>query len=647
MRFVILHYHIFKNAGSTIEEILERSFGEGFARFDTLEREARVLSEDLLYALERNPHWKAVSSHQIRYPVPKASGLLFFDLCFLRDPIDRIRSMYDYFRMKPAPGDIISKLANEAGLGEFIAGLIERFPLYVENVQVNLLARGGDSGHPEEKDLELAIDRMLKVSFLGVVDCFKKSVIAGQHFLSPVFPALNCDQPPVNVSRGWGTSPAARIAKLRDACENRVYAELLKMNALDKELVERARTEVERRFKLVPNRIALELEDRMRLGQPSRCFEARDPNPSRVMTAREKRCPGRGSLADEFSAPPRAAERVFGAVPIPLQPTIANVFGRGFRTTLKRLVQVLPYMRVLWPLTLRGRTPLFDAEYYLASDPDVAAAGVNPLLHFIVQGAFEGRKPHPLFDTAFYLRKYPDVAAANTNPLGHYLKYGAAERRQPNPLFDPDYYFDQYPDVRKARINPLLHYVRHGAAEGRKPHALFQPDYYLSRCAEARRSGGNLLVHFLESGWKDCFPHPLFDGESYLRENPDVAAQGLNPLVHYLLFEQGNDRVLIPPQQARLEMLQVAHLNIQDMDVEIIFLTACDSKMPRKQQGTSPTIAACAARAGLARNVVLVWQDTCGRTQFIAEPQQSTFFHVIDFDQLYAQANQCPCFVLR
>ena len=403
MRFVILHYHIFKNAGSTIEEILDRSFGEGFARFDALEREARVPSADLLCALERNPHWKAVSSHQIRYPVPKASGLIFLDLCFLRDPIDRIRSMYDYLRRKPAHGDTISKLANEAELGEFIAGLIEHFPHYVENVQVNLLARGGDSDHPDEKDLRLAIDRMLKTSFLGVVDCFDKSVIAGQHFLSPVFPVLNCDHPPVNVSCGLGTSPAARIAKLRDACENRVYAELLKRNALDKELVGRARAEVERRFKLVPNCIARlgELEERMRLGQPSQCFEARDPDPSSVMAAREKPHPGRGSVADEISAPSRPAERVFDAGPLPLQPTIANVCELGFITTLKRLVQVLPYMRVLWPRTLRGGTPLFDAEYYLASYPDIAAAGVNPLLHFIVQGAFERRKPHPLFDTAF------------------------------------------------------------------------------------------------------------------------------------------------------------------------------------------------------------------------------------------------------
>jgi hypothetical protein len=501
---------------------------------------------------------------------------------------------------------------------------------------VNLLARGGDSDHLEKQDLELAINRMLRTSFLGVVDCFNKSVIAGQHFLSPVFPTLSCDQPPVNVSCGLDTSPAARIAKLRDACESRVYAELLRMNALDKELVERARAEVERRFRLVPNRIVRlgELDERMRLGQPSRCFEARDPNPSRMMTAREKPCPGRGSVADEFSAPPRAAERVFGGGPPPLQPTNANDCGRGFMTTLKRLVQFLPYMRVLWPRTLRGRTALFDAEYYLASYPDVAAAGINPRLHFIVQGAFEGRKPHPLFDTTFYLRKYSDVAAANTNPLGHYLKYGAAERRQPHPLFDPDYYLDHYSDVRKARINPLLHYVMHGASEGLKPHPLFQPDYYLSRCSEARRSDVNPLVHFLESGWKVCcYPHPLFDGESYLRENPDVGARGLNPLVHYLLFEQGNNRILSPPQQARVEMLQVAHLNIQDMDVSIIFLTACDSKL-------SPTIATCAARDGVTRNVVWVWQDTCGRTKFIAEPQQSTFFHVIDFDQLYAQADQ-------
>ncbi len=115
---------------------------------------------------------------------------------------------------------------------------------------------------------------------------------------------------------------------------------------------------------------------------------------------------------------------------------------------------------------------LFDVAYYRGHGiQDVAAAGVNPLLHFITVGAFEGRNPHPLFDTTFYLRKYRDVATSRVNPLGHYLKHGAAEGRQPHPLFDPVFYLERYPDVRNAGTKPLVHYCLYGAAEGRQPHS--------------------------------------------------------------------------------------------------------------------------------------------------------------------------------
>jgi len=305
-------------------------------------------------------------------------------------------------------------------------------------------------------------------------------------------------------------------------------------------------------------------------------------------------------------------------------------------TALKRLFQVLPYARVLRPRGGRRSRNLFDPDYYRTRYPDVAAAGVNPLLHFIVAGAFEGRQPHPLFDTAFYLRKYPDVAAANANPLGHYLKHGGAEGRQPHPLFDPAYYLERYPDVRGAGVNPLVHYVLYGAAEGRKPHPLFQPDYYLSRCPEARRRG-NPLAHFLESRGSCCSPHPLFDCESYLRANPDAAAQGANPLVHYVLLERGKEQ----GAGAFAGTFQVAHLDIQDVNLVIVFLdTAFDSKTAREQQEMRAALESCAARAGLAGNVVPVWQDRSGRTRFMAPPQQQPFFQIMSYDQLRAQANR-------
>ena len=39
------------------------------------------------------------------------------------------------------------------------------------------------------------------------------------------------------------------------------------------------------------------------------------------------------------------------------------------------------------------RSVAFDTLGYLAANPDVAAAGVNPLEHFLKFGIYEGRQP--------------------------------------------------------------------------------------------------------------------------------------------------------------------------------------------------------------------------------------------------------------
>ncbi len=167
MRFVILHYHILKNAGSTLEEALDHSFGERFQRLDSVNRDHTIgTSRSSAWSyIKSNPALDAVSSHQIRYPLPETRGILFFDICFLRDPIERVRSMYDYFRKRPAEGDPVSTLANSSTPGEFVAGMIEHFSLQIRNVQVNLIAAAGDSDEPTEADLELATRRMMDAAF--------------------------------------------------------------------------------------------------------------------------------------------------------------------------------------------------------------------------------------------------------------------------------------------------------------------------------------------------------------------------------------------------------------------------------------------------------------------------------------------------
>lgn len=76
-------------------------------------------------------------------------------------------------------------------------------------------------------------------------------------------------------------------------------------------------------------------------------------------------------------------------------------------------------------------------------------------------------KKSGLFDKKWYLKMYPDVAAAHVNPIKHYLKHGWREGRNPSPKFDTNAYLMDNPDVVCAGVCPLLHYIKFGYNEGR------------------------------------------------------------------------------------------------------------------------------------------------------------------------------------
>ncbi len=205
---------------------------------------------------------------------------------------------------------------------------------------------------------------------------------------------------------------------------------------------------------------------------------------------------------------------------------VGNRFRRRHRVLIRRIEQ----------------THLFDADFYLAANPDVREAGWNPIMHFLRVGAREGRMPNPLFDPAFYVRTYPDVGQVGANPLIHYLESGARERRNPHPLFDTAYYLRQCPDVARFGLNPLAHYLEHGAREDRKPNPYFDAAYY-RRTNPDVPGDSNPLHDFCSRGAAEGKrPSPLFDPLYYLQQNPDVKAAGVNPLAHFVLTGDREER---------------------------------------------------------------------------------------------------------
>jgi GT2 family glycosyltransferase/glycosyltransferase involved in cell wall biosynthesis len=123
--------------------------------------------------------------------------------------------------------------------------------------------------------------------------------------------------------------------------------------------------------------------------------------------------------------------------------------------------------RVRGQVDRRRRNPLFDADWYVRSNPDVAVSNMDPYRHYRRFGATEGRDPSPFLDRDWYLLTNPDVAASGMDPIDHYYYVGARDGRDPCLSFHTTCYLTMHPDVRLSGMNPLLHYQQHGIREGR------------------------------------------------------------------------------------------------------------------------------------------------------------------------------------
>ena len=112
-----------------------------------------------------------------------------------------------------------------------------------------------------------------------------------------------------------------------------------------------------------------------------------------------------------------------------------------------------------------------------------------------------------LFNEAWYLANNPDVSRANVDPALHYLRHGGYEGRDPGPEFSNNGYLDLYPDVRIAGINPLLHYLKYGINEGRvlssqrQPTQLVKPEFKCPVC-QNEIAEFQPLNSYYEKNWK-------------------------------------------------------------------------------------------------------------------------------------------------
>ena len=184
---------------------------------------------------------------------------------------------------------------------------------------------------------------------------------------------------------------------------------------------------------------------------------------------------------------------------------------------------------------------LLQTNWYLTTNPDVAAAGIDPAVHYAQHGRQEGRMPCPeadlirglgLIDAATVIRTMPDVIEAGTDPADHFCAHGWREGRRPNAYFDTAWYRANH--VVPAGMNPLVHYILFGEPAGLAPSPHFDPTWY-------RRHYGLgpivcALAHYLEHRRTQCFsPRPDFNVRAYVELRAMTMRPDRDPYAHYLV----------------------------------------------------------------------------------------------------------------
>ena len=184
MRTVILHYHLFKNAGTSLDTVLRQNFGD---RWVTREFSGPNNTEAVATWIRDTPDAVAFSSHTMMGPLPRIDGVRVVSIMLLRDPIARIRSAYRFEREQQVEtfGAVLARHTDFEGYVKVRLSMPN--DRQCRNFQTQRLAALNPGPAPEFDRALAALDML---SVVGLVSDFSGTLDRLATAIAPAFPGF-------------------------------------------------------------------------------------------------------------------------------------------------------------------------------------------------------------------------------------------------------------------------------------------------------------------------------------------------------------------------------------------------------------------------------------------------------------------------
>lgn len=230
-RHVIIHFHFFKNAGTSLDHILKKAFPQAWLQMEA-DEQGPVTAERMMAEFRDKPDLKVISSHTARLSLPETGQMQIYPLVFIRHPLDRVLSVYQFER-KQTQDTEGSIQARKLDLPEFVIWRLDRPKDFsFRNFQCQRLAGLATVGG-EVDIFQRGLNGLQSLPYVGLVEAFDQSIYVLQNWLQTGFPGVCLESARLNVTQSEDSSLAGRLAYLKSSLGNQLYTRLLKENEAD------------------------------------------------------------------------------------------------------------------------------------------------------------------------------------------------------------------------------------------------------------------------------------------------------------------------------------------------------------------------------------------------------------------------------
>jgi len=192
-REVWLHVHVPKAGGSTLRQLFNRNFDEGYYNSVSLLESKQYTAAEVSEIVRCHPQITCISDHKFSLDLPyDCAHALVRAVAFVRDPVDRFISRYFFHRHF----EEVDSIAKRTSFMEFVdIELVKEKTLAQTNSQIYFLNRGRS-----KTDLDLIADALdTGQAFLFPIERFDDACVCLEQLFPQVFTDLSYTA--VNVSQ--------------------------------------------------------------------------------------------------------------------------------------------------------------------------------------------------------------------------------------------------------------------------------------------------------------------------------------------------------------------------------------------------------------------------------------------------------------